>query len=215
MKFQAIDRTGQRYGSLVAIRRAENDACGKAQWLCKCDCGNVVVVPSRKLLNKHPSCGCLYNGKPMIYRRSHSNKLYNQWSGMIYRCTHQNASHYERYGERGIAVCDEWGSNFEAFVEWSLANGYSADLEIDRINNNGDYSPENCRWVPHKENSRNRNTRKTSKSGVAGVMYRADINVWRVSIGVDYKRINIGHFKTFEEAVAARKEAELKYWGAR
>ena len=210
-----IDRTSQRYGSLVVIKRAVNSKENKAMWLCKCDCGNTIVVPASQLASGQKySCGCLFKGKPLLYRRTRKNKLYNQWSGMIYRCTHESASHYERYGERGVSVCQEWIDSFESFADWSIANGYSENLEIDRIDNNGNYSPENCRWVSHMENSRNRNTRKTSKSGVAGVMFREDIQKWRVSIGVNYKRINIGNFDSFEDAVDARKKAEQKYWGS-
>lgn len=184
-------------------------------WMCKCDCGNTIVVPASQLARGQKySCGCLFKGKPLLYRRTHKNKLYNQWSGMIYRCTHESASHYDRYGERGVSVCQEWIDSFESFADWSIANGYSETLEIDRIDNNGNYSPENCRWVSHMENSRNRNTRKTSKSGVSGVMFREDIQKWRVSIGVNYKRINIGNFDSFEDAVDARKKAEQKYWGS-
>lgn len=209
-----IDRTNQRYGSLIVIKRVPNNKENKAMWLCECDCGNTVVVPASQLANGQKySCGCLYKGKPILYRRTHKNKLYNQWSGMIYRCTHESASHYERYGERGVSVCKEWIESFESFADWSIANGYSDNLEIDRIDNNGNYSPENCRWVSHMENSRNRNTRKTSRSGVAGVMFREDIQKWRVSIGVNYKRINIGNFDSFDDAVAARKKAEQEYWG--
>ena len=134
---------------------------------------------------------------------------------MIYRCTHEAASHFARYGDRGISVCKEWAESFESFVEWSLSNGYSDNLEIDRIDNNGNYCPENCRWVTHMENSRNRNVRCTNKTGVSGVSFRKECNAWRVTICANYQRINVGTFKTFDEAVSARKDAELKYWGRR
>lgn len=213
LAFKAIDRKGQRFGNLLVVERAENDRNGKAMWICECDCGNTTVVSAKNLSRGQYSCGCLFRGKPLIYRRTHANKLYNQWSGMIYRCTHEAASHFERYGERGVSVCQEWVESFESFADWSIANGYADSLEIDRIDNNGNYCPENCRWVSHMENSRNRNARKTSKSGVSGVMFREDIQKWRVTIGVNYKRINIGNFDNFEDAVAARKKAEREFWG--
>lgn len=213
MSFAVIDRKGQRFGSLIVVERAENDQNGKAMWLCKCDCGNSIVVSAKNLTRGKSSCGCLFGGKPLIYRKSHSNKLYNQWSGMIYRCTHQAASHYERYGERGVSVCEEWMNSFEVFANWAISNGYSENLEIDRIDNNGNYCPDNCQWVSHMENSRNRNARKTSKSGVSGVAFRKDIKKWRVTICVNYKRIHIGNYETFEAAVSARKKAESEYWG--
>ena len=213
IKFQAIDRTGERYGRLLVLHRATENIRGKPAWVCACDCGKVLTVPAANLAKGKKSCGCLIKGKPLIMRRSHANKLYNQWSGMIYRCTHEAASHFERYGKRGITVCEEWANSFEAFAEWAISNGYENNLEIDRVNPNGNYCPSNCRWVSHAENTRNRNVRNTCTSGVSGVTFRKDCNSWRVTITKDYKRINIGNFKTFEEAVEARKQAEKKYWG--
>jgi hypothetical protein len=82
------------------------------------------------------------------------------------RCRIPTATYFRRYGGRGISVCAEWAS-FEAFRDWALASGYADDLEIDRRDNDGDYTPENCRWVTHVENSRNRSERCSQSASAA------------------------------------------------
>lgn len=217
-----IDLTGKRFGKLVVIERAGNDKYHKPLWKCKCDCGNETIVSGAVLRRGDTtSCGCMQGirkdlaYKPLIMRRTHANRLFNTWSGMIYRCENPHASHYSIYGGRGISVCEEWRNSYEAFAKWSLSHGYSDDKEIDRINNDGNYCPENCRWIPHKSNSRNRRAR--NQSGVSGVNFRPSRTgiggTWRAGIVVDGKNINIGHFEKFEDAVEARKQAEIKYWG--
>lgn len=149
--------------------------------------------------------------------KSHNNKLYNQWAGMIYRCKYPSSTNYEYYGGKGIRVCKEWVDDYYAFYKWAISNGYGENLEIDRINPEKDYMPENCRWLTHKDNSRNRGARKNSKSGKAGVSFRESRTgiggSWRVGIMADGKQINIGTYDNLTEAIEARKEAELKYWG--
>lgn len=151
-----------------------------------------------------------------IFRKSHNNRLYNIWAGMNYRCTNPKFSHWQDYGGKGIHVCDEWKNNFQAFAEWAIAHGYASNLEIDRIDSNGNYCPENCRWIDHKDNSRNRGVKRLNKTGVTGVTWRkarsGDGGSWRASIMVDGKNISLGSYANFDDAVAARKEAELKYW---
>lgn len=218
-----IDLTGQRFGRLTVIKRAQNAKDGKTQWLCRCDCGKETIVRAAPLRRgDSKSCGCgmgIKNSgfKPSYLRRTHSNRLYNIWSGMKYRCETPSCPGYPLYGGRGIRICEEWNGpdGFEHFANWSIQNGYDNGLEIDRIDNDGDYAPENCRWVTHEMNAQNR--RKHSKMGADGITFRPSRTgvggKWRASISVNNKHTSLGTFDTYEEALEARKKAEKEYWG--
>jgi len=124
---------------------------------CKCVCGKFRTVLVKQLLNgKVKSCGCSHKTNKTHGMSNGRHPLYSVWSGIKKRCFDVKYSGYKRYGGRGITVCKSWRVSFEHFYKWSISNGWSKGLQIDRINNNGNYSPKNCRYTTSKINSNNR-----------------------------------------------------------
>lgn len=153
-----IDLTGQRFGRLVVLGRDGSDKYGSALWRCRCNCGNEVLVTSSNLRRTN-SCGCLR--RELVTKRDTAHgqrftRLYRVWQGMKTRCNTPSSTSYRWYGARGITVCDEWMNNFESFRSWALTHGYRDDLTIDRINVDGNYEPDNCRWATVAEQQHNK-----------------------------------------------------------
>ena len=142
-------------------------------------------------------------------KRGMKSSLYNRWVIMRQRCNNSNTNDYAHYGGRGIRVCDEW-NDFEKFKSWAMSNGYREGLMLDRKNNDGDYTPENCRWVDYSTNEFNRRVFKNNRTGVTGVFERS--GKYMAYINKGKKRYSLGTFKTIEEAIRARKEAERRLW---
>lgn len=166
-----MDLTGMRFGRLTVIERAETKN-SKTRWKCLCDCGKYTyTITNRLVQGKSLSCGCRAYEVPRCTHGMSHTRLYKTWCGMKKRCDNKNSKSYERYGARGIRICQEWENDFHNFSEWALKSGYSDELTIDRIDNNKGYSPENCRWVTHDDQAKNkRNSIFITHNGVEKIL---------------------------------------------
>lgn len=179
-----IDLTGKRFGKLTVVKRASKIG-EPVRWECLCDCGNTTFVQTHNLKRgRTKSCGCAK------YVKKHGlvkTRIYRIWGRMKARCYNPNEKSFKNYGGRGITICDEWLNDFSSFYNWSMQNGYSDSLEIDRINNDLGYSPSNCRWITHQEQQYNKRTNRL-------VTYNDEtkpLKSWTEELGLDYHRVNL------------------------
>jgi len=151
-----INLVGKKFGRLTVTHHFD-----KYYWSCLCSCGNTGnVLDSNLRTGKTKSCGCL--NKELVIKRSYKHgdnrrgktkRLYNIWAGMNRRCYGKTHKTSHRYRDRGIEVCDEW-KDYPTFKSWAILNGYQNNLTIDRVDNDGNYEPNNCQWLTRSENAK-------------------------------------------------------------
>lgn len=161
MRGQRRDLIGQRFARLLVVARSADSLDGRARWCCRCDCGNEIVTLAQSLLNcRTRSCGCLNlevaTQRSTTHGRSTS-RAYRVWAEMLQRCTNPKRPHYERYGGRGISVCARW-MKFENF--FADMGERPRGLTLERIDNDGNYEPDNCRWATRLEQGQNTRTNR-------------------------------------------------------
>ena len=180
---------GQRFGHLTVINYAGRNQFDHHLWLCKCDCGGEKVSTTSSLCaGRTVACGC-YN--PSRTHGMSKTKEYKIWTAMVQRCTTPKHQAYEYYGGRGIKVCDRWRHSFENFLS-DMGKRPSPDHSLDRIDNDGNYEPGNCRWATHREQTNNqRNNHVLAFNGES-----LTINQWAHRLGINdttiHRRIELG-----------------------
>ena len=203
---KCIDLTGQKFGRLTVIKRAENcvrsDGRTRVRWLCKCDCGNEIVVLADSLKNdKTKSCGCFQKEKTKKSNTKHGcckERIYRIWCNMKTRCNNEKSMDYCNYGGRGVSLYSVWQDSFKAFYDYvSKLEHFNEDgYTLDRIDNNGNYEPDNVRWADRKtQNENRRNNCFVTHNGKTQTLTQ-----WAEVTGINYQklwvRINYLHWDT-------------------
>lgn len=204
------DLRGMRFGRLFVIEEDTPYIGSRGEkltrWKCRCDCGTYKTVRASELIRGHTiSCGCAGREHRIASKKSHGKshtRQYHIYLGMINRCCKpQNSDKYLDYGGRGITVCDEWtgSQGFEHFYEWAIKNGYENCLTLDRIDVNGNYSPENCRWITNKEQQNN----KRDNVYITINNETLTMKQWSEKVGIPYNTVKQRIYKgwSYEEAI--------------
>lgn len=185
-----INLQGKKFGRLTVIRQTGVDQRGEKIWHCRCECGKESDVLSSNLRSGHTlSCGCYRDEQAKEANIKHGlarTKIYTIWIAIKRRCYSKKCADYPDYGGRGIQVCDEWKNDFISFYKWAVSSGYSEGLSIDRIDNDGNYEPNNCRWATLTEQANN-------KRNNCYITYRGQTRTkkqWSKILGINYYTLN-------------------------
>ena len=170
-------------------------------------CGNNFKATTYDIKSKNTkSCGCYHKRRASETNKTHglgTTRLYSIWAEIKKRTLNPKNKQYNDYGGRGITICDEWKNDFMSFYNWAMENGYSDELSIDRIDNDGNYCPENCRWTTPTIQARNQRIYKNNTIGYKGVYYHKGRNKYTAQIVVNNKNIYLGSFQTVIEGAIA------------
>lgn len=207
-QYKTKNYEGVRFGRVVVLERAENDKHGQPCQRCLCDCGKVFIANTYALVHgRTKSCGCLLRESVTKRFTTHGKsktRIYRIFRGMHQRCENPNCASYKDYGARGIKVCPRW-SDFENFEQDANAAGYSDSLTIERKDVNGDYCPENCEWIPLRDQCRNKRDVE---------MYEGKISTeWELELGLPLRTIRnrrLYYSKSLAEVVEAYKQGDAK-----
>lgn len=197
-----MDYVGTRQGILTVLSWTRDNRSNKV-YICKCDCGNVTRTLESSIKNGVESCGCLRNKRTGDRSRTHgmsNTPVYYSYRSMIRRCYNEENDNYDRYGRRGIKVCDRWLESFENFYE--DMGDRPKDCTLDRINPDGNYEPSNCRWADGTEQSINKSKKKDNNTGIPNI--RKDDNGYLVGVARKGLRRRVSCLKTLNIAIEIR-----------
>ena len=219
---EKIDMTGRVIGRLLVIEECGRAAHGEALWRCRCKCGNEIIVRGSSLRSERTtSCGCYHRerlAEANTTHGMHKTRLHSIWTNMLQRTGVTKGADEKKkraYQDRGITVCSEW-LVFENFRDWAISHGYSDNLEIDRVDNDKGYCPENCRWVTPKENVNNRRNTICLEDGTPLAVFCSRVGIQTFENGKQtkqYARISNAyrrHRKAHPELVEAANKTILK-----
>lgn len=211
-----IDLTGQVFGRLTVIEDVGRNKKGEVLWRCSCSCGEgreVVTKGTNLKSGNTESCGCLQKEGMSSRQTTHGmskHPLYSVWCGIKDRCYNPKHVHYDLYGGKGVTLHREWLENVENFIK-DLYPSYEKGLQLDRINNDGNYEPNNVRWVTNQQNQMNKRSNRNSSSKYKGVCWSD--GKWASVIRKDGKNRFLGRFLVEEDAALAYNTAAIEMFG--